>query len=380
MSAEATIDQLLHEVVRQEASDLHIQVGLPPMVRVHGTVRPVTEGARPLDAERVKQIVGEVLVDPQAFEELRADRDVDLAYAIEGLARFRVNVFVARGYPAMVMRRIPEIIPQFHELNLPPAMDAICNLQRGLVLVTGPTGSGKSTSLAAMIRLINERRNGTILTIEDPIEFVHSPIRSVIRQREIGRDALSFPRALRAALRQDPDVILVGEMRDKETVEIALTAAETGHLVFSTLHTRSAEATVSRVIDVFEAGQQSQIRTQLSTSLAAVMTQALLPRIDTPGRAAAFEVLIGDDAVRNMIRENKLPQIRSHIQTQMTKGMITMDRSLAELVLSGRVDVAEAAKYVQDAGEFEKLLSGQPLGRPTAAGAMPTDGGGMRMG
>ncbi|WP_217924738.1 type IV pilus twitching motility protein PilT [Miltoncostaea oceani] len=353
------IDQLLQEMVDQDASDLHLRVGQPAMLRVKGDLIPV-HARHVIDADAMKELFRGLLTQTQSsakIETLRQEKELDLAYALEGQARFRVNVFFERGMLSAVLRKIPEVIPLPEEIGLPEVMNRMAELQRGLVLVTGPTGSGKSTSLAAVIRRINETRPVSILTLEDPVEFIHQPAKAVIRQREVGKDMHSFARGLRAALRQDPDVILVGEMRDLETIEIAITAAETGHLVFGTLHTRSAEATIDRVIDVFPSAQQDQIRTQLSNSLAAIMCQALLPTADMRGRCAAHEVLVMTPAVRHLIRGHKPSQIRSTMQTQAGIGMQTMDKSLADLVISGRADEQVARERAQDPAEFDKLIA-----------------------
>lgn len=358
--AKPTINEILQTAVEANASDLHLRTGLPPSVRVRGDIQAVA-GTDVLDNDWVKELVvallpGSTEEKKNSWEKLRKERELDTAYSLPGIARFRVNLFFEQGTISAVLRRIPEEIPRPEEIGLPPIMTELGKLQRGLVLVTGPTGSGKSTSLAAVIRSINEGRPASILTLEDPIEFVHEPARCIVRQREVGRDMHSFGRGLRAALRQDPDVILVGEMRDHETIEIALTAAETGHLVFGTLHTRSAESTIDRVVDVFPATQQNQIRTQLSNSLAAIMCQTLMPTADGKGRVAAHEVLIVNAAVRNMIRHNKGANIRSAMQTGAREGMMTMDKSLAILANSGKVSLDEARSRAQDTGEFDKLV------------------------
>lgn len=374
--AVVTINQLLQQVVQKEASDLHLRVGMPPEYRRHGELQPMP-GTPVVTRELMTQLIAGLITKEQQ-KTLMAEKELDLAYALPGLARFRVNVFFERGQLASVMRRIPEDIPTPEQIGLPPVVRGLSFLQRGLVLVTGPTGSGKSTTLAAMMRIANEERNDNIITVEDPIEFVHQPIKCMIRQRELGQDTFSFGRALRAALRQDPDIILVGEMRDLETMEIALTAAETGHLVFSTLHTRSANSTIDRIIDAFPAGQQQQVRTQLATSLQAVITQTLLPTADGAGRVAAHEILLVTDAVRNLIRENKPGMIRNTMQTNTAMGMQTMDRALANLALSGRIDHQVARERAMDPGEFERLLRGGTESM-TAGGAQQAQERQMRM-
>lgn len=357
-----TINQLLQANVDQGASDLHLRVHQPPLLRVKGDLVPVA-GAPALTNEWMKEIVttlmGSKSERSKRLDTLNKEREIDLAYALEGQARFRVNMFFEQGRISVVMRRIPEEIPLPEEIGLPAVARTFAEMQRGMVLVTGPTGSGKSTSIAAIIRVINETRPVSILTLEDPIEFVHRPVRAVVRQREVGRDMHSFARGLRAAMRQDPDVILIGEMRDRETIEIALTAAETGHLVFGTLHTRSAEGTIDRVVDVFPANQQDQIRTQLSNSLQAIMCQILLPRSDTDGRVAAHEILLATPAVRNLVRRGNPAQIRSTMQTNSNMGMQTMDKSLADLARAGKVDVELARERAQDENEFNKLIAGE---------------------
>lgn len=350
------MNALLETVVSVDASDLHLRVGMRPTIRRHGELVPI-DGTSVITREVMATLLASILTKAQQ-EVFRFEKELDIAHALPGLARFRVNIFMERGCMAAVMRRIPEVVPTMEEIGLPPVLRQLSLLQRGLVLVTGPTGSGKSTSLAAMIRVANEERSENILTVEDPIEFVHDPIRCMVRQREVGEDTISFARALRAALRQDPDIVLVGEMRDLETTETALTAAETGHLVFSTLHTRSASATIDRIIDIFPEGQQQQIRTQLASSLSAVITQTLLPRSDGRGRVAAHEILLVNDAVRNLIRENKPGMIRNTMQTNFTAGMQTMDRALANLARSGTVDYALAREKSQDPGEFDRLFRG----------------------
>jgi len=353
---EYSIDDLLAIIVQQNASDLHLRVGLPPKMRVHGHMQTI-EGYPVITNKEMQRLLFGMVTEEQKKAFVR-ERDFDFAYAIKGLARFRCNFMVDMGRPSAVFRQIPEHIPAFTEIGLPEHLRQLCYLQRGLVLVTGPTGSGKSTSLAAMLRVINETRDDNIITIEDPVEFVHEPIRCVVRQREVGKDTSTFARALRAALRQDPDVILVGEMRDLETIETAITAAETGHLVFGTLHTQSAPTTIDRIIDVFPGDQQAQIRAQLASTLQAIITQTLLPRADGRGRVPAHEILMVNAAVRNMIRESKLEQVRSIMQTNSALGMQTMDRALADLVLRGVVDHQVARDRAQENDEFDRLLRG----------------------
>src|SRR6184192_1343119 len=326
-----SIDALLERMVARNASDLHITVGTPPAMRVHGALERY-ENTPELTPEDTHQMLYRILSTEQQ-KLLEINRQIDFAHAIPGLARFRVNVFFQRETLGAAFRLIPTEIKTLEELGIPSSLHAFTDKPRGLVLVTGPTGSGKSTTLAALIDEINRKRAEHILTIEDPIEFVHRHKRCVVNQREIGVDAISFAEALRAALRQDPDVILLGEMRDLETIPTALTAAETGHLVFATLHTQSAPGTIDRVIDAFPAAQQDQIRIQLAATLEGVVTQALLPTADGTGRVAALEILYPDDAVRNLIRQAKVEQVYSVMQTGTSKGMQTMEQALADLVL-----------------------------------------------
>ncbi len=331
-----SIDALLERMVALDASDLHITVGSHPVVRVRGKLDRL-EDAPQLSPEDTQTLLYRILSTEQQ-KQLEIKRNIDFAHAIPGLARFRVNVFFQRETLSAAFRLIPTEIKTLEELGIPATLHALTDRPRGLVLVTGPTGSGKSTTLAALIDEINRKRSEHILTIEDPIEFVHKHKRCIVNQREIGPDATSFADALRAALRQDPDVILLGEMRDLETISTALTAAETGHLVFGTLHTQSAPSTIDRIIDVFPAEQQEQIRIQIASSLQGVVTQALLPTADGMGRVPALEVLLPDDAVRNLIRQGKVEQIYSVMQTNTGRGMQTMEQSLADLITRGVVE------------------------------------------
>jgi twitching motility protein PilT len=328
-----TISALLRFAAAQKASDLHLSAGEPPMLRVHGEIRRVD--VPPLTAEEAHRLVFDVMNDAQrrVFQE---QLEVDFAFALDDELRFRVNAFVHNRGEGAVFRAIPHKIPSFSDLGLPPVLRYFAEQDKGLVLVTGPTGSGKSTTLAAMIDHINETTAGHILTLEDPIEFVHPPKRCLVNQREVGTQTHSFAAALKSALREDPDVILVGELRDLETVSLALTAAETGHLVFATVHTSSAPKTIDRLIDVFPTAQQAQVRTMLSESLVGVATQALLPKIGG-GRAAAIEVLVATPAVRNLIRENKTFQIPSAMQVGAKVGMVTMEAAMMDLVAKGLV-------------------------------------------
>jgi len=328
-----SIDTLLEQMVAHNASDLHITVGSKPALRVRGHLERL-EGLPELSADDTRQLLYRIISSEQQ-KRLEIDRQLDLSYSIPGLARFRVNIYSQRESLAGAFRLIPAELKSLEELGLPTTLYDLCEKPRGLVLVTGPTGSGKSTTLAALIDEINRKRADHVITIEDPIEFLHRHKRCIVNQRELGADATTFADALRGALRQDPDVILLGEMRDLETISTALTAAETGHLVFATLHTQDAASTVDRVIDVFPAAQQGQIRTQLAGTLEGVVAQTLLPTADGQGRVAAIEVLRPDDAVRNLVRQAKVEQIYSIMQTGSKRGMQTMEQALTELVLRG---------------------------------------------
>src|SRR5581483_10284135 len=346
MDAVHSIDELLSGMDALSASDLHVTAGSPPVVRVNGELVPLDE--RPVfTPDETQQLLYRILSTEQQ-KRLEVERQIDISYAISGVARFRVNVFFQRNAVGAAFRLIPNKIRTLEELGLPSVLHELTQRPRALVLVTGPTGSGKSTTLAAMIDEINRTRAGHILTIEDPIEFLHKHRKCLVNQREIGNDARGFADALRAGLRQDPDVILLGEMRDLETISTALTAAETGHLVFATLHTRGAASTIDRVIDVFSAEQQGQVRAQLAAALEGVVTQALLPTADGRSRVPAVEILIPDYAVRNMIRQRKLEQVYSVMQTGTSRGMQTMEQSLCELVQRGLIAQAvalEASSY-----------------------------------
>src|SRR6266545_1550212 len=322
MSVTYSIDDLLEQMVARGASDLHMSVGSRPAIRVRGHIERLEE-IETLTAEDTQMLLYQILSSEQQ-KHFEIKRQLDFAHGVPGLARFRVNVFFQREAVGAVFRVIPEEIKTLEELGLPPSLHELAEKPRGLVLVTGPTGSGKSTTLASVIDEVNRTRAEHILTIEDPIEFVHRHKRCIVNQREIGVDAVSFAEGLRAALRQDPDVILVGEMRDLETISTALTAAETGHLVFATLHTQSAPSTIDRIIDVFPPSQQEQVRIMLAGSLQGVVTQALLPTADGQGRVPALEILLPDDAVRNLIRQGKVEQIYSVMQTNTSRGMQTM--------------------------------------------------------
>jgi twitching motility protein PilT len=355
-----SIDSLLEEAVSCGASDLHLTVGVAPTVRIHGELRPV-DGAHSFDSESIRTLVYRILTTEQQ-KRLEIDRQIDLSYGVPGLARFRINAFLQRDSFAAVFRVIPDKLKTLEELGMPGSLRDLTKMPRGLVLVTGPTGSGKSTTLAAMIDEINRNRSDHIITIEDPIEFLHAHKHCIVNQREIGTDATSFASALRAALRQDPDVILLGEMRDLETISTALTAAETGHLVFGTLHTQSAASTIDRIIDVFPAEQQEQIRTQIAGSLQGVITQALLPTADGQGRVAAIEILVPDDAIRNLIRQAKVEQIYTYMQTGSRNGMQTMEQALAELVGRALITTDQAVARSSRRGELLGLIERSGLG------------------
>src|ERR671921_147177 len=331
---------LLLEVIERNASDLHLTAGAHPTVRVRGHLQAL-EDYPVLTTERTREIVYSILTNDQR-QRLETDWQIDFAYAIPSRARFRVNAYYQRAAIGAAFRLIPFSIKSIDQLGLPPVMHDLARKPRGFVLVTGPTGSGKSTSLAAVIDEINESRAEHIMTVEDPIEFLHAHKRCIVNQREIGSDAHSFGAGLKAALRQDPDVILVGEMRDLETIHTALTAAETGHLVFGTLHTQSAPSTIDRIIDVFPPAQQEQVRIMIANSLQAVVTQTLLPTADGNGRVAALEILFPDDAVRNLIRQAKIEQVYSVMQTNTARGMQTMEQALADLTLRRVVNLDEA--------------------------------------
>jgi len=339
----ATIDDLFRLMVEQKASDLHLTSGAPPFLRLHGNMSPLNY--RQLSNQDVQALIFEILTEKQkkAFVE---KWELDFAYVVEGLGRFRCNVFMQRKGLGAVFRTIPEKIKTAQELNLPSSIIDLTDTDRGLILVTGPTGSGKSTTLAAMIQHINSNREAHILTVEDPIEFVHPNLKSLVNQREVGSHTKTFSNALKAALREDPDIILVGELRDLETISLALTAAETGHLVFATLHTSSAAKTIDRIIDVFPPGQQGQIRTMLADSIRGIVAQSLFTRADGQGRVAAFEIMKGTKAIANLVRENKIYQIPSIIQTGAQHGMVLYEKYVDDLVKKGLVTMADAKSFL----------------------------------
>jgi twitching motility protein PilT len=343
------IVELLAFVVKNKASDLHLSAGMPPMIRVHGEVKRIN--LPEMEHKEVHAMVYDIMNDSQRkfYEE---NLECDFSFEVPSLARFRVNAFNTQRGAATVMRTIPSKVLTLEDLNAPKIFAEIANQPRGVVLVTGPTGSGKSTTLAAMIDHINENEYGHILTLEDPIEFVHQSKKCLINQREVGRDTHSFENALRSALREDPDIILVGELRDLETIRLAMTAAETGHLVFGTLHTSSAAKTIDRIIDVFPAEEKEMIRAMLSESLRAVISQTLLKTKDGNGRVAAHEIMIGTPAIRNLIREAKVAQMYSAIQTGQNVGMQTLDQNLTELVRRNVVAMAEARNKAANKDNF----------------------------
>jgi len=334
------IDDLLRYAVSVGASDLHLTSGMPACIRLHGAIRQI-EGCPRLTHEDIRDMIFGILPQSQR-ERFEEEKELDTSHSIAGVGRFRVNVFMQRGTVASVLRTIPHEIPDFDSLALPDSMKQFTDLRRGLVLVTGPTGSGKSTTLASMVDIINRTKPLHIITVEDPIEFLHNHKRSIVNQREVGEDTTSFAEALRRVLREDPDVILVGEMRDLETISMALTAAETGHLVFGTLHTQDAPQTIDRVIDVFPTNQQEQVRTMLAAALEGVVTQQLILNADGTGRLAVCEVMMCTSAIRNLVRSNKTHQIYSLMQTGAQYGMQTMDQALARMVKEGRVSEAVA--------------------------------------
>jgi twitching motility protein PilT len=334
--------------MQNNASDLHLSASSVPIIRVDGKMKRIKMD--PLSSDDIRSMIYSVMSEEQRADYER-DWDIDIAISFGDKARFRVNAFNTRKGAAAVFRTIPSDIPTMEELDLPPAIRKFADLEKGLVLVTGATGSGKSTTLAAIINYINKHKNKHILTIEDPVEFFHESQKSLVSHREIGTDSKSFKVALKSALREDPDVILVGEMRDYETISLAMTAAETGHLVFGTLHANTAAKTIDRIIDVFPTGDKPMARTMLSSSIEGVVSQALLKRQDGNGRVGAFEILVGTNAVRNLIRENQIPQIHSMLQTGSRYGMITMEEAINNLVIQGAVSEEEAQMFLSKAGD-----------------------------
>ncbi len=348
------LDDYLLDALRAEASDLHITTGLPPMIRVQGKLQPLDYPS--LTPDTTREMIYGILSNDQR-QRLKSDWELDFSYSVPRAARFRVNVYFQRGSLGAAFRAIPDEIKSFNELGLPKAVEQMAEKPRGLVLVTGPTGSGKSTTLAAVIDKINQERHEHIMSVEDPIEFLHTHKNCIVNQREVNQDTKSFGQALRHVLRQDPDVILIGEMRDLETISIALTSAETGHLVFATLHTQDAPQTIDRVIDVFPPHQQHQVRAQLANALQGVVTQTLIPKSDGKGRVVACEILMPTPGVRNLIREGKNHQIYSAMQTGSKFGMQTMDAALVELIRKGMISREEAEKRSSNPDELQRLIS-----------------------
>ena len=368
-----TIDDLLETMVALGASDLHVTVGSHPVIRLNGSLERLDQFPR-LSADDTQRLLYRILSTEQQ-KHLEINRQIDVSYSIPGLARFRVNVYFQRESLGAAFRMIPAELKTLEDLGLPTQLHELSKKPRGLVLVTGPTGSGKSTTLAAVVDEINRTRDDHIMTIEDPIEFLHRHKRCLVNQREIGPDAISFADALRGALRQDPDVILLGEMRDLETISTAITAAETGHLVFATLHTQDAPSTIDRLIDVFPAAQQEQIRVQLAATLQGVVTQTLLPTVDGKGRVAALEILLPDDAVRNLIRQAKVEQIYSVMQTNTGRGMQTLEQALVDLVTRGIVTQEVAMGRSSRPDQLLGLLQRNGIATPEpAAGGLRVAG------
>ncbi len=348
------VDELLHIVVDRNCSDLHICADSEPIIREDGNLKKLN--FEKFSAQQTQRMLYEIVSDEQ-IQRFETNLELDFSYQLPRRARFRVNLYRDRGAVAAAFRLIANRIPTTRELNLPPILDQLTERPRGLILVTGPTGSGKSTSLAAMVNHINTTRAEHIITVEDPIEYLHTHKLSLVNQRELGNDTRSFANALRAVLREDPDVILVGEMRDMETIALAITAAETGHLVFATLHTNNAAESIDRIIDVFPPGQQEQIRVQLANNIVAIISQQLLPRASGPGRIPANEIMVASPAVRNLIRENKTHQIPSMIQTSANIGMVSMDQCLRDLYLKGYIALEEALQRCMNQAELKKMIN-----------------------
>jgi twitching motility protein PilT len=365
---EVHLDELLEVIIQRNGSDLHIAVGIPPVIRVDGALMATNyESCAALD---VQQMMYAILTDEQ-IQKFEQTWELDFSYQLGKRARFRVNIFKDKGNVAAALRLIPTKIPTLQDLNMPPILEKLTHTKRGLILVTGPTGSGKSTTLAAMINHINLNRSEHVITIEDPIEYLHNHKMSVINQRELGMDTKSFPNALRASLREDPDIILVGEMRDLETMQLAISAAETGHLVFATLHTNSAASSVDRIIDGFPPGQQEQIRLQLSNNIQAIVAQMLIPKAGGSGRVAVQEIMVATPAIRNLVREAKSHQLTSIIQTSAHVGMITTDQALRDNYMRGTISYDSAVASSPNPEELKRLLA------EAAPGQAGAPGGGM---
>ena len=367
------ITQLLAFTMQNNASDLHLSPNNPPIIRAHGELKRIKSD--PLRSDDIRTMLYSVMTEDQRAD-FERDMELDFAIAFGEKARFRVNIFTTRTGTAAVFRSIPSLIPTMEDLELPKVMKRFAELEKGLVLVTGPTGSGKSTTLASLINYINENEARHIITVEDPVEFFHTSKKSLINHRELGTDTKSFARALKSALREDPDVVLVGEMRDHETISLALTAADTGHLVFGTLHSNTAAKTIDRIIDVFPTGDKEMVRAMLASSLQGVVSQTLLKKVEGGGRVGAFEILVGTNAVRNLIRENQVAQMYSMIQTGSRYGMITMEDAIRQLLEAGIVDKAEARRALlkttdeEEAPEEDAAEEGGHGGRP----GRPVDG------
>jgi len=361
--ATVSIDRLLETCIKRGASDLHLHVGRPPVLRLHGRLRPLE--TKTLEPEDTTKLMSQITPEKDQ-QELQEQGGADYGFDFGNAGRFRVSVFHQRGNVSLSLRLIPSRLFSMEEIGLPPIVKVLCRRPRGLFLVTGPTGSGKTTTLATMVDYVNEHFDKHIITVEDPIEYYHAHKKSMVNQREVGTDVPSFAEALRRVLRMDPDVIMVGELRDLETIEAALRAAETGHLVFGTLHTTSAQGTVTRVVDQFPVDQQEQIRIQMSESLIAVLCQTLIPRSDVRGRVAAFEFMVVNSAIANLVRENKVYRIPSSIQTGKKLGMRLMDDHVYQLVSEGRVSHQDALDYCQHPAEMQEKLEALQSGRPVS--------------
>jgi twitching motility protein PilT len=371
------ITQLLAFTMQNNASDLHLSPNNPPIIRAHGDLKRIKSD--PLRSDDIRTMLYSVMTEDQRAD-FEREMELDFAIAFGEKARFRVNIFTTRTGTAAVFRSIPSLIPTIEELDLPKVMRRFAELEKGLVLVTGPTGSGKSTTLASLINYINETEARHIITVEDPVEFFHTSKKSLVNHRELGTDTKSFSRALKSALREDPDVVLVGEMRDHETISLALTAAETGHLVFGTLHSNTAAKTIDRIIDVFPTGDKEMVRAMLASSLQGVVSQSLLKKAEGGGRVGAFEILVGTNAVRNLIRENQIAQMYSMIQTGARYGMITMEDAIKSLMEAGIVDRAEARRALLKTTDEEDDPEDEEAGdmglqKATSRGQQPARGG-----